>query len=302
MALTDTFRLIGAPQQQLSRRELRAFSGLDSAQRDEFWAGWRSIPPERRSQIALTMVELAEDNVELDFDQAWFWLLDDDVPSVRASAVEGLWENTRPSVLRRMLELLRHDADADVRATAAIALSRFAYLAALDELEGNADELRRMLLDAVQSRNEPPEVQRRALESAGYFCDDEVQAEIERAYASDDQLLRESAVVAMGRSMLERWLPAIRRELGSASPALRYEAARAAGEMSEDAQPLLAQLAPLCNDQDSEVALMAIWALGQIGGEAARRALQQVVRSENEARSQAASEALDELTLGEKLI
>jgi HEAT repeat protein len=302
MSLTGTLQLIGAPQQQLSRRELKAFSGLDSAQYDEFWSAWRGIPPERRSQIALTMVELAEDNVELDFDQAWLWLLDDDVPSVRVSAIEGLWENTRPLALRRMLELLRTDPDADVRAAAAIALSRFAALAALDELDGNTDDLRRTLLDAVQSRNEPAEVQRRALESAGYFCDDEVQAQIGRAYASDDQLLRESALVAMGRSMLDRWLPAIGRELGSISPALRYEAARAAGEIGEDAQPLLAKLAPLCNDQDSEVALMAIWALGQIGSAAARRTLQQVAKSENEARSQAANEALDELTLGETLI
>ncbi len=302
MSLTGTLQLVGAPQQQLSRRELKAFSGLDSTQHDEFWTGWRSIPPERRSQIALTMVELSEDNVELDFDQAWIWLLDDDVPSVRVSGIEGLWENTKPFALRRMLELLRTDPDADVRAAAALALSRFAYLAALDELDGNADELRRTLLDAARSRNEPTEVQRRALESAGYFDDDDVQQQIERAYASDDQLLRESAVVAMGRSMLERWLPHIKRELGSPSPALRYEAARAAGEMGEDAQPVLVQLAPLCNDHDSEVALMAIWALGQIGGEAARRLLQQISKGENEARSQAATEALDELSLGETLI
>lgn len=302
MSLTGTLQLIGAPQQQLSRRELKAFSGLDSNQHDEFWNGWRAIQPERRSQIALTMVELAEDNVELDFDQAWLWLLDDDVPSVRVSGIEGLWENTKPFALRRMLELLRADPDADVRAAAAIALSRFACLAALDELDGNADELRKTLLDAAQSRNEPTEVQRRALESVGYFDDDDVQQQIERAYASDDQLLCESAVVAMGRSMLERWLPNIKHELGSASPALRYEAARAAGEMGEDAQPLLTQLVPLCNDQDSEVALMAIWALGQIGSEAARRVLQQLAKSENEARCQAASEALDELSLGETLI
>ena len=62
-------------------------------------------------------------------------------------------------------------------------------------------------------------MRRRALESAGYFDDDEVQGHVERAYAADDQLLRESALLAMGRSMLERWLPVIQRELGSASPA-----------------------------------------------------------------------------------
>jgi len=38
--------------------------------------------------------------------------------------------------------------------------------------------------------------------SAGYFGSvDEIQRQIELAYASDEQLLRESALVGMGRSM-----------------------------------------------------------------------------------------------------
>ena len=129
----------------------------------------------------------------------------------------------------------------------------------------------------------------------------DVQREIERAYASDEQLLRESALVAMGRSMLPRWLPTIGAALANASPALRYEAARAAGEMAEDAQALVPRLAQLIDDDDSEVALAAIWALGQIGGEAARRSLQKARKSSDETRSQAVAEALEELSLGDSL-
>ena len=111
--------------------------------------------------------------------------------------------------------------------------------------------------------------------------------------------MRESALVAMGRAMLPRWLPIVSRELESPSPALRYEAARAAGEMADIARSLVARVVRLCSDADTEVALAAIWALGQIGGETARRTLQHISGSEDEARSQAAAEALDELTLEE---
>ena len=72
--------------------------------------------------------------------------------------------------------------------------------------------------------------------------------------------------------------------------------------MAEQSQPLLAKLAPLLRDNDTEVALAALWALGQIGGEQAERVLQQISRGDDEARSQAATEALEELRAGDLLI
>jgi HEAT repeat protein len=109
--------------------------------------------------------------------------------------------------------------------------------------------------------------------------------------------MKESALAAMGRSMMPRWLPIIAKELESKSPALRYEAARAAGELADEGRPLLVPVARLLGDSDTEVALAAIWALGQIGGEAAKRALKEVAKSDSDARVQAATEALSELEL-----
>jgi HEAT repeat protein len=159
------------------------------------------------------------------------------------------------------------------------------------------------LLAAVRDEGQPDDVRRRALESAGFFSgDEEVQRQIQRAYASGEQLFKESALVAMGRSMLPRWLPTIGRELASPSPALRYEAARAAGELADGARALAPQIAALAGDDDGEVAVAAIWALGQIGGSAARRALQQISKSQDDARSQAAADALAELDLESGLL
>jgi HEAT repeat protein len=285
-------------------RDLKPLSGLDFAEREAFWQAWQAIAPDRRDQIARAMVDLAEDNVDLDFGAALFWMLDDQDVGVRSAAIEGLWEDLSGRLMRRLLTLLRDDPSPDMRANAALALSRFAYQAALGELsDAETAALQAALVGGMLDHAQPLDVRRRALEGAGYFAAlPEVQREIEQAYAADEQLLRESAMVAMGRSMLPRWLPTIGAALSHISPALRYEAARAAGEMAEDARALLPRLAPLLDDDDSEVALAAIWALGQIGGAPARRALQRVSKSSDETRSQAASEALEELSLDDNKV
>jgi HEAT repeat protein len=304
MTITNYVAEIGAGEHKLAMRDLKPLSGLDHAEREAFWQAWRAIAPARRDEIAHAMVELAEDNVDLDFGAALFWMLDDEEAGVRALAIEGLWEDLSDRLLRRLLALLHDDPSRDVRAVVALTLSRFAYQAELGELaDADTAALRAGLFGAMLDQGQPLDVRRRALESAGYFADaPEMQREIERAYASDEQLLRESALVAMGRSMLPRWLPMISAALSHISPALRYEAARASGELAEDARALVPRLAKLLDDDDSEVALAAIWALGEIGGEPARRALQHARKSSDETRSQAATEALEELSLGDSLV
>jgi HEAT repeat protein len=295
-AFFDALAQINRP---LAMRDLKPLSDFDPAKRNDFQQGWNRIPEPRRSELARSMLDLAEDNVDLQFQTVMYWMLDDQSATIRSYAIEGLWESDSPRVLRRLLELLKRDPEISVRASAAIGLSRFAYLAELGEIDEDlAETLREALLGVAGDQRQALDVRRRALESAGYYgSDDDVIDLVERAYASSEQELKESALVAMGRSMLPRWLPTIGRELESRSPALRYEAARAAGEMAEEARPLVARVARLLGDSDTEVALAAIWALGQIGGEAAARVLRDARKSESEARAQAAEEALTELAI-----
>jgi HEAT repeat protein len=303
MTITGYIQEIGAHDHRLAMRDLKPLSGLGREDREAFWSAWSAITPRRRAEIAHSMVELAEDNVDLDFGESLLWLLDDEDSEVRASAVEGLWENQSRSLLHQLLRLLRSDPAPAVRAAVAMSLSRFAYHAELDELdESDAQALRDSLLGVISDQRQPLDVRRRSLESAGYFANSaQIQGQVGLAYDSDEQLLRESSLVAMGRSMLPRWLPMIAKELESPSPALRYEAARAAGEIAEDARSVVPKLASLLNDGDSEVVLAAIWALGQVGGATAKRMLLQVRKSEDEARRLAAAEALEELALADSL-
>ena len=74
---------------------------------------------------------------------------------------------------------------------------------------------------------------------------------------------------------------------------MRFNAARAAGEL--ELKSTVKRLMELLNDPDSEVQSAAIASLGQIGGNAARGALQEVIESEDAVLAPLAQEALDEL-------
>jgi len=77
------------------------------------------------------------------------------------------------------------------------------------------------------------------------------------------------------------------------NPELRYEAARACGELQlGEAVP---ELEELIDDSDPEVREAALWALGQIGGSRAREVLEYYCDAEDEATRVAAEAALDEL-------
>lgn len=284
----------------LAHAELKALSNLGPETLKGFWATWRQFPAERRLAIVVELDAMAEDNVDLDFRPVFRACLSDADPDVRAAAVVGLWEDESERTMERLIALIDDDAGL-VRAAAVVALARFAYRAEVGELPAAAGQrILAALLRAVTDPEQPPEVRRRAVEGLGYFAGSkEAQAEIGRAYAHSELMMRESAVLAMGRSMRPTWFPYIERELKSPSPALRYEAARAVGEIGEDGRPLLTALLPLVDDEDIEISQAAIWSLGQVGGPSAKRVLERLARSKDEARRQAARDALDELALDE---
>ncbi len=300
MDLKEYLQRVANPDHPLSKHGLTILSDLDTERAAIFASAWRYILCERRRDIVAALVELAEDNIELDFRQVLLVCLDDPDAEVRAMAVGGLWEDDRLPTMRRVLGLA-HDTSGAVRAAAMLFLGRAAYRVEMGELpEEDAHAVCATLLEVVADPEQPLDVRRRAVEGLGYLSNSaEAQATIGRAYAHAEQLMRESALVAMGRSMHPTWFPYIQRELHSPSPALRYEAARAVGELGEEGRELQGGLLPLIDDDDSEVAQAAIWALGQTGGPQARRVLQRLVRSKDAVRSQAAEEALQEIMLDE---
>jgi len=246
-------------------------------------------------------LEIAEASVQVDFNAFFRFCLQDPDPTVRCTAVEGLWEDEDVALMRWLADMVAEDESEAVRAAAATSLGRFALLAEMEELEEEASaHVRRVLLGVVRNHVESLEVRRRALESMAYFFDEEVRGLIEAAYYDADGKVRASAVFAMGRSADSYWNETVLSELFSEDPETRFEAARACGELEirPAVQPLIASL----DDPDREVQEAAIWALGQIGGPESRQVLMDCCVSSDEGLREAAEDALAELDLRQGLI
>jgi HEAT repeat protein len=274
--------------------DLYGLSNLSRSQAETAWTVCARLPADSRRAVAQTLVEIAESDFEVNFGEVFRQALEDEDSGVRQAAVEGLWEDEDIRLVPLLITRLLEDPVASVRAAAATSLGRFLLLGELGKIQPRPHQKTfQALLTACTKAEESVEVRRRALESLAYSGESVVARLIKSAYQDADERMRVSAVFSMGRSNDERWAAEVMQELHSANPAMRYEAARACGELSlGEAVPILIELV---EDVDIEVQEAAIWALGQIGGEEARRVLRRYTRSDSEALREAAREALREL-------
>ncbi|HEX9117872.1 MAG TPA: HEAT repeat domain-containing protein [Anaerolineae bacterium] len=274
--------------------DLAGLSDIPRGQVATFHAAWNGLSPERRLEVAQALVEGAEANIHLNFYLVLRELLADGDAQVRKLAIEGLWEDNRTNLVAPLANLVAGDPSVDVRAAAAISLGRFVMLGSLGEInEAAAEQAEAALRSAWNRRSEVTEVRRRALEGLAYSEGADVRQMIQVAYYDEDDLLRQSAVYAMGRSADRRWAKNVLAELDSSEVAMRFEATVAAGELglASAVDPLIRRL----DDPDGSVRSAAATALGEIGGPAARRALRAAARTDDEGLAEAAQAALDEL-------
>lgn len=251
---------------------LYSFSDLTGERLTEFRAAWDGLPTLQRRRLSRALAELAEASFEVNFDAIFHHCLGDPDQEVRAAAIDGLWENEEVKLIGPLLAMLRTDPSPQVRAAAATGLGRFVLRGELEQLDPVIQSrITTELLTTIHLAGESVEVRRRALESVAYACMPEFLEVLETAYYDEDESMRISAVVAMGRTCDRRWGDIILSELESTSAAMRYEAALAAGEIAlAQAVPLLARA---MDDPDHQVREASIWALGQIGGEQAKQTL-----------------------------
>lgn len=285
---------IGDTSNRLSISRLYSLSEMNKAETLLFQKAWPSIAVERRREIINFLAEIAEASFEVDFGQVFRFCLGDEDERVREAAIEGLWEDDDTALINPLITLLQDDPSSSVRAGAAISLSRYVLLGELDKIKARRFALvREALLETIHSPLEDLEVRRRAIESIAYSSEEGVLNIIETAYYDEDERMRISAVFAMGRSADPNWSHLVISELESFSPEMRYEAAMACGELElSAATPLLADLA---NDPDREVQEAAICALGQIGGNEARRILYTCYEEGDQSLQEAVEEALEQL-------
>jgi len=276
-----------------SRSDLYGLSNLSQSQARQVWTVCARLPVASRRAVTRALVEITESDFEVNFCEILRLALEDEDAEVRRAAVEGLWEDEDVRLVPMLAARLLEDPVVEVRAAAATSLGRFLLLGELGKLRARPYNKVLQTLLAACKGEESVEVRRRALESLAYSATKAVVDLIRAAYQDPDERMQVSAIFAMGRSADERWAAEVARELHSANPQMRYEAAHACGELAlEETVPVLIELV---GDVDVEVQEAAIWALGQIGGDEARQTLEVCARSNDEALREAAREALREL-------
>ena len=282
----------------LSASNLIKLSALRPDEASVLLNAWPNLDLQRRRQMMQVLPDLAEDNVELNFDAIFFMALADGDAQVRRSAVRGLWEYEDRDLIDPLLGLLQHDQDAAVRAEAAQALGRFVLKAELESPRSpDVERVEEMLRRTFEQADEVSEVRGRALEAIGARSEPWVSDLIHQALTSVDRRLGLSAVHAMGRSCDLAWLPSLIAELKSDDAEMRFEAATACGAIGDESAT--AHILPLLDDEDHEVQEAAVGALGGIGGPEAKEALEELLAREDERLQDAVESALAEVDFDE---
>jgi hypothetical protein len=275
----------------LKATRLVQLSHLADEEERAFLDAWPQIGTERRRQVVHQLGELAEDNVELNFDAIFLACLSDVDPEVRAVAIRGLWEYEQRDLIEPLIDLLQSDDSAFVRAEAALGLGRFVLQCEFGSLPDRYfRQVEQALRRTIDDDGQELEVRGRALEAIGACSLPWVREAIDRAYRSNNQRLRVSGIHAMGRNCDASWLPILLEELKSDDPEMRFEAVLACGSLAEEAA--VPHLAPLLEDEDIEVREVTIAALGEIGGRQARAVLLRYLEDPSRSMREAVQEAL----------
>ncbi|MCZ6866147.1 MAG: HEAT repeat domain-containing protein [Chloroflexi bacterium] len=292
MSLDKCLQEIKVEGAALSNSLLYDLCDLAPAEVATFTSVWSSVAIPRKLKVLEDLTELTQDSAELDFTAVFRQCLKDEDDEVRRKAIEGLWEYEERQLIPPLCELISNDPAASVRAAAAVALGKFANLAQEGKLlRKDSGRIHDCLLATLQNDNEELEVRRRALEAVAVFNTDSVEKYIQWAYDSDNLDLKSSALYAMGKTGEVLWLSQLVKEMQNPSPPLRYEAANACGELEEE--EAIPHLIPLTQDDDLQVQLSAIRAIGTIGGPLAKKALRRCMKLGDPVIEDAAREYLE---------
>ncbi|MEI7987913.1 MAG: HEAT repeat domain-containing protein [Chloroflexota bacterium] len=261
---------------------------------------WHNIALWRRRALMEDLQMMVEKDTILSFESLARLALTDEDAKVRFGAIETLIANECESsdLVDIYLSLMEKDPDQNVRRIAIGALGHFVYLAEMDTFQAEIkSDLENRLL-AIAQTNSNMDIRRFAIEALGYSTRDEIPALIETAYNSLDPQQQTSALIAMGRSGIERWQPQVVGMLTHSNPSLRAESARATGELG--ISEARASLVDLIDDANQEVCLAAIWSLSQIGGKGVRKILQsRLSEAEDSEEIEFLESALDNLDFNE---
>ncbi len=281
---------------------LHRFSDLNPSDLAALKAAWQKVTTNRRVALMEDLEELSEADTLVCFDDVSFMAIQDTDPRVRSTAIRLLWETNDTTFWRQLLKILKEDPEETVRASAASGLGLFIYLGEIEEIPEDQFHLVENTLLDIMSSDEKPLVKQKSLEGLGFSSHEKVPGLITSAFAMNDIDWKVSALFAMGRSADNRWKDLVIRALRDPEPEIRFEAIKAAGELSLQGarQPLMELLVNPDNRQEEDIRQSIIWSLSQIGGDRVREVLNALLeQAEDDEEEEFISDAIENLGLTE---
>jgi HEAT repeat protein len=276
---------------------LYTFSDLNADDIRILKAVWPSLPLMRRRTLLEDLIDMAERDNLMMFEEVGKVALEDDDADVLVSAIDLLFQAEDSRLIPTFLRLLQNASlNERVRAAAANALGPYIYLG---EVEKIRPELLQNIVEVllnVYANDLSDLVRRRVLESLGYSSHAAVPELLRAAYFRPEVAWQESAMFAMGKSADDQWQSFVLANLEHENLKVRLQAIHAAGELTLYAarQTLLRMLNQEYKNEELRHEL--VWALSQIGGEGIEAAFYRLMdRIDDEEELTLIEDALDEL-------
>ena len=109
MSLERYFAEISDSKKPLVISKLANLSTLSAEELRLFIEAWVKMDAERQRQVVGHLVELAEENPNMNFDDIFIASLHDPDETVRIKSIDGLWECESCSLINSFVTLLRED-------------------------------------------------------------------------------------------------------------------------------------------------------------------------------------------------
>ena len=213
ITLDEVLESLEDTEASLSSSLLAELSDIDPESSWEFRKVWDTLDANRRHKVLLRLSELAEENVEINFDTLFKFGLEDEDSDVRLAAIDGLWENQQTWLQRELVKMAKEDESEVVQIASVQALERFCLAAELNNRQETGKHLAEVLLSLFESPGSSVEMRRRSLEAMSPLDLPEIHNALKTSFYSKDRSLKVSAVYGMGGSCNPAWLPLLLPEL-----------------------------------------------------------------------------------------
>lgn len=270
--------------------ELIHISHIKREHLEFFFKNWYKISKPRKIDLLKKFILLSEENLDLDYSPIFIKLLKDNDHQVKQLALEGLWEYEDREIIDPVISLLNQNYPNEVRVSAVALLGIFITNALDNKVIKRDAEKIVANLKLIFKSDENLNIRKKVLESLSPYEDEEINSFIYEAYESNDIEFKKSGIFSMGETYKEKWLPQILYELQSPHPSIRFEAVNAYSKLCNSNK--ISEIAKLIKDDDNEVRLAAINAIGIIGGPSSKSFLRKISKDSDSVSTEAAKEIL----------